>query len=40
LLKRSATLEDVCQVAAFLASDQARTITATEVNMSAGSIVE
>ncbi|MCF2530330.1 SDR family NAD(P)-dependent oxidoreductase [Yinghuangia soli] len=36
LLKRAATLADVGRVAAFLASDQARTMTATQVNISAG----
>ena len=40
LLKRSATLEDVGNVAAFLASDMAQTITATEVNISCGAIVD
>ena len=40
LLKRVATLEDVGNVAAFAASDLARTITATEINISAGAIVD
>lgn len=40
LLKRTATLADVGNVAAFVASDQARTITATEVNISCGAIVD
>jgi NAD(P)-dependent dehydrogenase (short-subunit alcohol dehydrogenase family) len=40
LLGRTATLEDVGNVAVFLASDQARTITATEVNISCGAIVD
>jgi 3-oxoacyl-[acyl-carrier protein] reductase len=40
LLKRSATLADVGNVAAFLASDLAQTITATEVNISCGAIVD
>jgi NAD(P)-dependent dehydrogenase (short-subunit alcohol dehydrogenase family) len=40
LLNRTATLADVGNVAAFLASDQARTITATEVNISCGAIVD
>jgi len=40
LLKRAATLADVGNVAAFVASDQARTITATEVNISCGAIVD
>lgn len=40
LLKRAATLEDVGNVAVFAASDQARSITATEINISAGAIIE
>jgi NAD(P)-dependent dehydrogenase (short-subunit alcohol dehydrogenase family) len=40
LLKRSATLADVGNVAAFLASDLAQSITATEVNISCGAIVD
>ncbi|MGH2584342.1 MAG: SDR family NAD(P)-dependent oxidoreductase [Dehalococcoidia bacterium] len=40
LLKRTATLADVGNVAAFVASDQARTITATEINISCGAIVD
>jgi enoyl-[acyl-carrier-protein] reductase (NADH) len=40
LLKRAATLADVGNVAAFVASDQARTITATEVNISCGALVD
>lgn len=40
LLKRAATLSDVGNVAAFLASDNARSITATEINISGGSIIE
>ena len=40
LLKRAATLADVGDVAAFVASDQARTITSTEVNISCGAIVD
>lgn len=40
LLNRTATLADVGNVAAFVASDQARTITATEVNISCGAIVD
>ena len=40
LLKRSATLADVGNVAAFAASDHARTITSTEINISAGAIVD
>ncbi len=40
LLKRAARLADVGNVAAFVASDQARTITSTEVNISCGAIVD
>ncbi|HEX9331352.1 MAG TPA: SDR family oxidoreductase [Anaerolineales bacterium] len=40
LLKRAATLADVGNVAAFVASDQARTMTATEINISCGAIVD
>ena len=40
LLKRTATLADVGNVAAFIASDQARTITSTEINISSGAIVD
>ena len=40
LLKRTATLADVGDVAAFVASDHARTITSTEVNISCGAIVD
>lgn len=40
LLGRAATLADVGNVAAFIASDHARTITATEINISAGAIIE
>jgi 3-oxoacyl-[acyl-carrier protein] reductase len=40
LLGRAATLADVGDVAAFVASEQARTITATEVNISCGAIME
>ena len=40
LLKRTATLADVGNVAAFVASDHARTITSTEVNISCGAIVD
>jgi hypothetical protein len=35
-----ASLEDVENVAAFAASDQARTITSTEINISCGAIVD
>jgi NAD(P)-dependent dehydrogenase (short-subunit alcohol dehydrogenase family) len=40
LLDRTATLADVGNVAAWVASDQARTITSTEVNISCGAIVD
>ena len=40
LLHRAATLEDVGNVAAFAASDRARTITSTEINISCGAIVD
>ena len=40
LLKRTATLADVGTVAAFVASDQARTLTATHVNISCGALVD
>jgi NAD(P)-dependent dehydrogenase (short-subunit alcohol dehydrogenase family) len=40
LLGRAATLDDVGNVAAFVASDLARTITATEINISCGAIVD
>jgi 3-oxoacyl-[acyl-carrier protein] reductase len=40
LLNRTATLADVGNVAAFVASDQARTMTATEVNISCGAIMD
>jgi 3-oxoacyl-[acyl-carrier protein] reductase len=40
LLRRTATLADVGNVAAFVASDQARTMTSTEVNISCGTIVD
>jgi len=40
LLKRAATLADVGNVAAFLASDLARTITGTEVNISSGAMMD
>ncbi|NMO16269.1 SDR family oxidoreductase [Pyxidicoccus fallax] len=40
LLKRVATLADVGNVAAFVASDLARTMTSTEVNISCGAIVD
>jgi 3-oxoacyl-[acyl-carrier protein] reductase len=40
LLNRTATLVDVGNVAAFVASDLARTITASAVNVSCGAIIE
>ena len=40
LLGRAATLEDVGDIAAFAASDRARTITSTDVNISCGAIVD
>ncbi len=40
LLKRAATRADVGEVAAFVASDQARTMTSTDINISCGAIVD
>jgi enoyl-[acyl-carrier-protein] reductase (NADH) len=40
LLNWTAALADVGNVAAFVASDRARTMTATEVNISCGAIVD
>lgn len=40
LLRRAATPADVDNVAAFVASDLARTITSTDVDTSAGAMVE
>ncbi len=40
LLNRVATLADVGNVAAFVASDQARTLTATDVNISCGALMD
>ena len=40
MLKRAATLDDVGNVAAFAASDQARTITASALNITCGAIVD
>ncbi len=40
LLNRTATLADVGNVAAFVASDQARTLTATDVNISCGALMD
>jgi enoyl-[acyl-carrier-protein] reductase (NADH) len=40
LLNRTATLADVGSVAAFVASDRARTMTAATVNISCGALVD
>lgn len=40
MLGRTATLEDVGNVAAFVASDKARTMTAATVNVSAGAVID
>jgi 3-oxoacyl-[acyl-carrier protein] reductase len=40
VLNRAATLADVGNVAAFVVSDQARTMTATNVNISCGAIMD
>ncbi|HZQ05070.1 MAG TPA: SDR family oxidoreductase, partial [Anaerolineae bacterium] len=40
LLKRAATLEDVGNVAAFVASDEARMMTAATVNISGGALMD
>jgi enoyl-[acyl-carrier-protein] reductase (NADH) len=40
LLNRTATLADVGNVAAFVASDRARTMTAATVNISCGALVD
>jgi enoyl-[acyl-carrier-protein] reductase (NADH) len=40
LLGRAATLRDVGDVAAFVASDRARTMTAATVNISCGTLVD
>jgi NAD(P)-dependent dehydrogenase (short-subunit alcohol dehydrogenase family) len=40
LLGRAATLDDVARVAAFVASDEARTMTAATVNVSAGALLD
>jgi 3-oxoacyl-[acyl-carrier protein] reductase len=37
---RAATLDDVGAVAAFVASDKARTMTAATVNVSAGALID
>jgi 3-oxoacyl-[acyl-carrier protein] reductase len=40
LLGRAATLEDVGNTAAFAASDQARSMTAATINVSAGALID
>lgn len=40
MLGRAATLEDVGRVAAFVASDHARTMTAATVNVSCGALID
>jgi 3-oxoacyl-[acyl-carrier protein] reductase len=40
MLGRAATLEDVGNVAAFVASDQARTMTAATANVSCGALID
>lgn len=40
LLGRAATFADVGNVAAFVASDRARTMTAATVNISAGALID
>jgi 3-oxoacyl-[acyl-carrier protein] reductase len=40
MLGRAATLEDVGNVAAFVASDRARTMTAATVNVSSGALID
>ncbi len=40
MLGRCATLEDVGKVAAFVATDRARTMTAATVNPSSGALVD
>jgi enoyl-[acyl-carrier-protein] reductase (NADH) len=40
LLGRTATFEDVGDVAAFVASDKARTMTVAMVNVSAGALLD
>jgi 3-oxoacyl-[acyl-carrier protein] reductase len=40
LLNHGSTAEDVANVAAFLASDWARTMTAAEINMTAGTVID
>ena len=40
MLGRGATLEDVGNVAAFVASDRARTMTAATANISCGALID
>jgi 3-oxoacyl-[acyl-carrier protein] reductase len=40
MLKRAATLEDVGNVAVFAASDWARTMTATALNITGGAVAD
>lgn len=40
MLKRAATLDDVGNVAAFAASDHARSMTATALNITCGTVVD
>ena len=40
MLKRVETLEDVGNVAAFAASDLARTMTATSINITCGRVAD
>jgi NAD(P)-dependent dehydrogenase (short-subunit alcohol dehydrogenase family) len=40
LTGRSATLDDIADIAAFVASDKARTMTAATVNTSAGALID
>jgi hypothetical protein len=40
LLGRAATLEDVGNVASFVASERARTMTAATVNISSGALID
>ena len=40
MLKRVETLEDVGNVAAFAASDLARTMTATDINITCGRVAD
>ena len=40
MLGRAATLEDVGNVAAFVASDRARSMTAATANISAGTLID